>query len=349
MTAPRRGLGDSRSAGVTRSRSVLGIDLGGTKVAAAVVDERGHPHGMRRRFDRAWRGARPVVDDIVATAEEAIDSATVRPSVVGIGVAGQIDPVDGSVRYAPNLRWRDVPLGRLLARRLGARVVVVNDGRAATFGEATTGAARRVRDVLCVWTGTGIGGGIVSGGRLLDGASNAAGEIGHSTLVAGGRKCTCPRRGCLEAYVGGWAIAARAREAAARSPGASRTLVEIAGSVRRITAGTVSTAAARGDRFARGLDRETGRLLADGVVGLVNALNPRRVVLGGGLIDHHPEWVAVVDAAVRRRPQPPAARVVRAVGSRLGTDAVLIGAALWAGRQGTEPAERLAPNLRRMR
>lgn len=258
-------------------------------------------------------------------------------SAVGVGVAGQIDPVDGAVRYAPNLRWRQVPLGRVLARRLRARVVVVNDGRAATFGEATVGAGRGFDDVLCVWTGTGVGGGIVSGGRLLEGASNAAGEIGHSTLIAGGRKCTCPRRGCLEAYVGGWAIAERAREAALADPAAGRALVQRAGSARRITAETVSAVAASGDPLGRALNRETGRLLADGVVGLVNALNPKRVVLGGGLIDHHPEWVGVVDRAVRRQPQPPAARVVRAVRSRMRAEAVLVGAALWAGRQVAVP------------
>ena len=322
---------------------ILGIDLGGTKVATAIVDGRGRLSGASRRLVRARLGPEAVVEDIVACVKATFDASSDRPAAAGVGVAGQVDASTGAVHYAPNLRWKEFPLGRRLARRLSLPVSVINDVRAATLAEWVHGAGRGCSEVVGVFVGTGVGGGVVSGDRLLEGAGNAAGELGHTMLVANGRKCHCPNRGCLEAYVGGWAIARRAQEAARADPRAGRTLLRLAGAASRITAATVSEARHERDPLAVAIDRSSSRFLADGLVGFTNAFNPERIVLGGGLIDHAPHWVGVSDRAVRRWAQPPAAKVVRVVPARLGNESVVVGASLSARhRLGTSRARPVA-------
>jgi glucokinase len=315
------------------ARPILGIDLGGTKVATAIIDRGGRLHGPARRLVRPKRGPAAVLEDILACAKVTLEDSSERPVAAGIGVAGQVDGDSGVVHYAPNLRWRRYPLGARLSRSLRMTVSVVNDVRAATLAEWVHGAGRGSNDVVGIFVGTGVGGGVVSGGELLQGASNAAGELGHTTLVAGGRKCHCPSRGCLEAYVGGWAIAKRAQEAVEEDPRAGRSMVRLAGRVSKITAATVSQARRQRDPLAVAVDRASSRLLADALVGFVNAFNPRRVILGGGLLDHSPHWVGICDRAVRRSAQPPAAAVVRVVPAALGNESVVVGASLNARRR----------------
>jgi glucokinase len=314
----------------TGAPPILGIDLGGTKVATAVVDARGRLSGAVRRLVRARLGPEAVLDDIQACVGATLEASPTTPAAAGIGVAGQVDGATGVVHYAPNLRWKEWPLGDRLSRRLALPVSVINDVRAATLGEWVHGAGRGCSEVVGIFVGTGVGGGVVSGGRLLEGGSNAAGELGHTMLVAGGRKCHCPHRGCVEAYVGGWAIARRAQEAAAEDPSAGRTLIALAGGLSKITAATVSEARRQRDLLAVSLDRRSARYLANALVGFTNAFNPERIVLGGGLIDHSPHWVDVSDSAVRRWAQPPAAKVVRVVPARLGNESVVVGASLSA-------------------
>ncbi len=192
----------------------VGVDLGGTKVEAALVDAEGHVVTSRRHpTDSKTKGPQRVIADIVACVGECLGEGVRNAGALGVGVAGQIDAATGTVRFAPNLGWRDVPLRAELERTLRLPVVVVNDVRAATFGEWAHGAGKGVNDLVCLFIGTGIGGGVVSGGQLLEGCCNMAGELGHMTIVAGGRPCHCPNRGCLEAYVGGWSIAERAQDA----------------------------------------------------------------------------------------------------------------------------------------
>jgi glucokinase len=135
------------------------------------------------------------------------------PPVGGSGSAGQIDPEHGMVRFAPNLGWHNVPFQSDLAGALGLPVVVTNDVRAATWGEWLHGAGKGCNDLVCLFIGTGIGGGVVSGGKMLSGCSNTAGEVGHMIINLHGPPCSCGSRGCFEALAGGWAIARQAREA----------------------------------------------------------------------------------------------------------------------------------------
>jgi glucokinase len=307
-----------------------GIDIGATKVLCGLVDARGRVVVRSDRRVHRNDGPKGVV---AAVLDELASFGPALRSVVGAGVAvaGQVDARRGVVLYAPNLRWRNEPLGPRLAHELHVPVTLENDVRAATWGEWKHGGARGVDNLVCVYVGTGVGGGLVVDGHLLRGAVGAAGEIGHLTVVAGGRKCTCPNRGCLEAYVAGWAIAERAREAIRAAPEEGEALVQRAGSARRVDAATVTAAARDGDPLSVGLMQETGRILGAGAVGLVNSLNPDRLLLGGGMLEGWPDLVRQVREAVRWGAQPPAARAVRVARARLGPMASVVGAA-WIAR-----------------
>jgi glucokinase len=300
--------------------------LGATKAVSSLIDHDGRVVRHSDRHRHANDGPTAVLATVVRCAEECIEGGSRRPDIIGVGVAAQVDPARGSVVYAPNLGWRNVPIGETLAKELGIPVVVVNDARAATFAEWRYGAGVGETDLFCLVLGTGVGGSAVLGGNLLEGGRHAAGEVGHPTIVSGGRACHCPNTGCFEAYVGGWAIAERAREAVRADRGGGAELVARAGSVDAITAETVFRADRYRDPLARRLLRETESYLADGAVGVVNAFNPATLVLAGGLMAGRPEWVSVVAAAVRKRCQPAAASA-RVVVARLGEDAGVIGAA----------------------
>lgn len=308
---------------------VLGIDLGATKVVSGLVDLRGRVVHSSGRHLHANDGPGGVIGTLVRSARTCLEAVSEPPRAVGVAVAAQVDPRTGTVVHAPNLGWRDIPLARRVGDELGVHVFVVNDARAATYAEWQFGAAVGATDLFCLALGTGVGGAAVVGGRLLEGGSHAAGEVGHLTIVSGGRRCHCPNWGCFEAYVGGWAIGERAREAVRQDPTGGADLVDRAGSFEGITAQIVFQSYRDGDALARRLVRETERYLTDGAVSVVNAFNPSMLVLGGGLIAGMPEFVPAVEAAVRARCQPPAAgaRIVRA---KFAEEAPMIGVAAMA-------------------
>jgi glucokinase len=312
--------------GSVSSPLILGVDLGGTNLSGALVGPDGRLLTPRVRDRHSHRGPEEMAAEIGALVVS-IGSRAKRPvSAVGVGVAAQVDEARGVVHYAPNLRWSDVRLGPLLERSVGLPVAVVNDARAATVAEWRFGAGRGVSDLLVVIVGTGVGGSVVLGGRLVEGARGAAGEVGHSILVAGGRKCHCPGRGCLEAYVGGWAIADRAREAAEAQPERAAALRREEEVVGALDAEAVDRAARQGDPLALELVEETATWLGAGVAGLVNVYNPSRVVLGGGVVDGWPDLIPAVERAIRSHCQPPAAGAeVRRFA--FGPNSVLVGAA----------------------
>lgn len=311
------------------SRASLGVDLGGTKVALGVVAADGAVLAARRILTHARRPASRVIDDLVACASSGWADALPASQPVGVGVAGQIGPA-GEVRFGPNLRWHDVPLADRLARGLGRSVSVLNDVQAATYGEWRFGAGRGVDDVVGVFVGTGVGGGVVAGGRLLRGSSGTAGELGHLTVEHGGRRCRCRNRGCLEAYVGGWAIAERAREAIAAEPAAGRELARRAGSAGRVTAATVEQGFRARDPLSRRLVAETMDYLACGLVSVVNGFNPEVVVLGGGVMEGFGELLPDIARSVRERALEAATRRLKIVPAQLGGESGLIGAACFA-------------------
>jgi glucokinase len=309
----------------SESGVTVGVDLGGTKVETAVVDDSGRVVASRRHATDPDSGYKAVIEAIIESVNGFVGAYPVRG--VGVGVAGQIDTATGTVRFAPNLKWNDVPLGPELSKGLGLPTVVINDVQAAAWGEFSHGAGKGATDMVALFVGTGIGGGIVEGGRLLKGDSGAAGELGHTTVVAGGRKCHCPNHGCLEAYAGGWAIADRAREAIVHDAAAGRVLLRLAGSLENVTAAVVSQAFHDSDPLSVQLVEETGRYLASGIVSIVNGLNPSILILGGGIIEGTPELPEIIEPQVRARALPVALESLKLSRAALGNNAGVIGAA----------------------
>ncbi len=307
----------------------VGVDIGGTTTSVAFVGARGEVLASERRATRPERGAEVVIEEIASVIRDLAEAHEMVPAAIGVGAAAQVDR-EGTVVAAPNLRWSAVPLARRLGRATRRPVVVTNDVRAATYGEWKFGAGRGARDLLCVFVGTGVGGGIVADGRIRFGATETAGEIGHMPIVHGGRRCRCPGRGCLEAYVGGWAIGARAQEAAREEPQRAAELLRLAGRRSRISARTVSLAAGRKDPLAVEILAETVGYLTTGLVGLVNVVNPRIVILGGGVVEGIPGLLPRLRAGVGRSALAAATGGLTLLRARLGGDAGMIGAAALA-------------------
>ncbi|WP_455282780.1 ROK family protein [[Eubacterium] cellulosolvens] len=309
--------------------TTVGVDLGGTKVATAILDREGHILSSHKYPTDSEKGSDSVVEDLVGCITERLRKDEYDPKALGIGVAGQID-VDGVVRSAPNLNWRDVPLKTKLEEKLGLPVIVTNDVRAATLGEWEYGSGKNINDLVLLFVGTGIGGGVITNGRLLTGCSNIAGELGHITIVVEGRKCHCPKRGCMEAYGGGWAIAERAQEAVRNDSSAGKALLEIAVNAEQITAATVSKAYHNGDKLASNLVIETSRYIAAGVSSIVNAFNPCLIVLGGGVIEGIPELIQMIEEQTKKEALKPAIENLRFTKASLGGKAGVVGAAALA-------------------
>jgi glucokinase len=308
----------------------VGVDVGGTKMLVALVDAEGRVLSEESRPTGPTSNPEEIMGSIVASVRRMTDQSREKPHGVGVGIAAQVD-THGTVRFAPNLHWSDVPIGRRMTDALELPVSVVNDVRAATIAEWRFGSARGESDVVCLLIGTGVGGGVISGHRLLTGVSNTAGELGHMTIVAGGRPCSCRNVGCLEAYVGGWAIAARARDAADAYPAeAARFLERMGRSIADVDAEAVFRLAGGGDPFAQRIVAETRSYLAAGLVAIANSFNPRLFVAGGGVVLGGGRMFEDALALALPRILPSAAQSLRSVRAQLGENAVALGAAAWA-------------------
>ena len=262
----------------------IGVDIGGTKVLGAVVDENGEVLAQTRR-DTPALDTGAIVDRTVAVIEELRAAHDV--SAVGIGAAGWIDAARANVLYAPNLAWRNEPLRDLVAARVNLPVIVENDANVAAWAEFRYGAARAAEESMALFTvGTGIGGGLVLGGHIIRGANGIAAEMGHVRVVPGGLPCGCGRLGCLEQYASGKALVRYAREWADADPASARILLDMAGgSVEAMTGPLVTRAAQAGDVASVAAFAEVGRWLGSGLADIVQVVDPEVLVVGGGVID----------------------------------------------------------------
>lgn len=307
------------------SAPVCGIDIGGTKIGGAVVAADGTVLAEDRVTSPATE---PEAIETACAALVARFAADHPVAAVGVGAAGYVDELRRTVRFAPNIAWRHEPLGPDLAELVGLPVVVENDANAAAWGEFRFGAGRHVEDQLMVTVGTGVGGGIVTGGRLLRGAFGAAAEIGHLRVVPGGELCGCGNHGCLEQYGSGSALVRSARRAAAGDSMLARELLDRAGGDPRAINGPMITLAAQeGDRFAVEQLAELGRWLGQGIASLAAVLDPAMVVIGGGVSEAGPLLLDPIREAFTHelsgRGYRPEAEIVPA---ELGNRAGVIGA-----------------------
>ena len=316
----------------------VGADIGGTKIGMVLLDAAGQVLERHRHATDAESGADAVIERLSGCVRTCFAGHQARIAGFGIGVAGQVDPDTGAVIFAPNLGWSDVPIRARMRKALGVPVTVTNDVRAATWGEWIAGAGAGTQDLVVVLVGTGIGGGVVSGGRVLTGASNTFGELGHVTVVAGGRKCRCGNLGCVEAYAGGWAIGERAQEMVREDPVGGAALLRLGGSVDEITAEHVTSAYRDGDALASALVHDAARHLGAAAVGYINALNPACLILGGGVIRGLPQLVGVVEGIVRASALEAATAGLEVRRASLGSSAPAIGAATLARMAASAPS-----------
>ena len=323
--------------------SVIGVDVGGTKVAMGPVDRDGTELAATlveptRTEDQA---------SFLAGLEESLRHALVvfarfEPRAFGLACAGTIDSERGVVMASPNLPLEDAPLSFALEKALGLPVVLENDVNAAVRAEATIGAAAGLRDVVMLTLGTGVGGGLWLDGHVYRGANGGAAELGHIIVRAGGLPCPCGSRGCLEMYTSGRALvryaAARAGDAN-KDPSGELTALQEQG---RLTGGAVSRLAMAGDKAALDAVGELARWLGVGLVNMTNAFDPEMIVVGGGVGALGELLLTPARELVRKLAIPPGRHGVRIAGARLGNRAGLVGGALtawqWLGETALAPA-----------
>lgn len=300
-------------------KSVLAGDLGGTKCRVALVTEDHRVLGAQRLPTSRDRAVfLPALERAFEQALAARPRDVDPPTAIGVGTAGVIT-VDGrGIERAPNLPLDDFPLSAHLETRLGLSTFVLNDGRASAWGEFRTGSAKGQDPLLCLFFGTGIGIGFLAGGKPHAGADNAAGEIGHTIYVPGGRRCPCGGLGHFEAYCGGRAITETAAARLGPAPNGS--------------AWTVGELAKDARAEARAILDEAALAAAVCTANACTLLNPRAVVLGGGVLDGWPELGPRIEAYVREHCSRAITRNLGFHKSQGGSDAILLGAAAATGR-----------------
>mgnify|MGYP000774133539 CR=1 FL=1 len=303
----------------------IGIDLGGTNIAVGVVDSGYHLISEASVPAGAGRPAEQVVADMCRAVELALDKAglTARDCAsIGVGAPGTCDPQRGVVVCAYNLGWFDVPVCRMLTEHFGLPARLSNDANCAALAEQVAGAAVGHDNVVLITLGTGVGGGIIIGGKIYDGMRGAGAELGHTLLVLDGEPCTCGRRGCWEAYSSATALIRQARQAAAEHP------ESLLAGAEEITGKTVFDAADRGDETANAVVDRFCDYLGAGVTNIVNALAPEVILIGGGISRQGERLLASVRRYVERNCfGGPEGAIPIFAAARLGNDAGIIGAA----------------------
>jgi glucokinase len=312
-------------------KPVIAVDIGGTKIVAALVSRQGHVVDVKKTDTLAWEGFQPVANRLFSSIDTILRSNGLSPgdlSGISVAVASPIDMANGLVTTPPNLPgWRMVPLRDMIREKYGISSYLINDAKAAAVAEFLLGSGKGIDNMLAVTLGTGIGCGIIIGGRLYLGESGAAGEVGHMTIDSNGPKCACGSTGCWEVFASG---AAMEREAARRlGAGMPSSLHGSSPTGREIVA-----AARSGDDLALGVLSWSSNHIGAGLANLINIFNPRMIVLGGGLSAVGDLLLLPAISAAKRRAFPLPAEAVSIVPSALGNDAGMLGAAAFAFRLG---------------
>lgn len=312
-----------------RTSYAIGVDVGGTRIAAGLVERKGRTLKEVRALTPADAGPFAVVDAIIELIEDV--ASGVHPGEIagiGVGLPAQIDFLKQTVEFCTNLPLAGVDMRSLIMSRVKHSVTIDNDGNCAGIGESRFGAAKGVRDFVMITLGTGVGGALFLDGEPYRGSRGLGGEIGHMLVQLDGPPCPCGGAGHLESFLGRPAIAARGR-AAAEEYRAAAIRDEAGGDAGMVSAENVIAAALKGDEIARGILLDAGEILGEALVGVVNLLNPRLIVVGGGigescglLVERASEVIGAKALAGRRD--------VRMVQAELGNDAGVLGAAALA-------------------
>lgn len=307
----------------------IGVDVGGTNIKIALVDLKGAIIYSNTTPTRAEMGYEYTIDNIKQAVMDLMkDTKATKETIeaIGFGFPGQIDYKTGLVRILPNIPgWVDVPVAKIMEEEFGIPTRLDNDVRCAALGELNFGAGKGCTNLICVTVGTGIGSGLIVNGKLVRGASNAAGEIGHIKMsLCDGPLCGCGDYGCFEAYASGPAIVAMAKEYL--SGGKSSKYKELA--TEELSPYIIAQAAIQGDVVAKRIYTKIGEIIGIGLASVVNLLNPEKVIIGGGVADAGDILLNPIRKTVAKRAMPIQGAKVEIVPAQLGNSAGVIGASL---------------------
>jgi len=312
---------------------VVGVDFGGTKILAGVFDDKFECRGRARVSTKADRSADEVIGRIARCVREAVDECDLdlkQIQAIGIGAPGAIDSDSGRVIFAPNLGWNDVPLKKELEKQIDVPVWLENDCNVCTLGVYEVELKARPRELIGIFLGTGIGGGLILEGKLYSGFNRTAGEIGHMVLEIGGPKCGCGNKGCFEALASRTAIFRRIKEAV--KEGQKTMLTEMLGpDLEDLRSGDLRKAIKRGDKFVEHVIEEAAEYTGIAVANLINLFNPEVVVIGGGLMEQlEDEMLAIIIETAMDYAMPGTTKGIEVMATQLGDDAGITGAAVLA-------------------
>ena len=315
---------------------VLAVDLGGTKIIAAIISDKGQVMAREYYLTLAEGGPQSVIDRILSAIDHILGSVNLDLSKlhsISLAAAGTIDLDKGLVTLSPNLPgWCNIPLRDIVKEKYRVDTFLINDASAAALGEHHFGAGRGVNNLVLLTLGTGIGGGIIINGELYSGPCGSAGEIGHTTIDVNGPRCGCGNVGCLEMLASGTAIAQEAVRRISQGERSSLTKI-LDGKVANITAKEVSLAAQNGDSLALAVISQAATYLGVAMVNLVNIFNPEMIIIGGGMAQMGDFLLNTARQVVKERAFPLSAQAVRIVTAQLGDNAGVLGAAVFARQQ----------------
>lgn len=309
----------------------LGIDLGGTNIASAVVDEEYRIIGRGNVKANAPRPAEQIADSMAESANMAIAAAGIskdRIKWMGVGTPGSVILKEGLIGYANNLQFRDVPMKAMMEARLGIPCYLANDANAAAYGELLAGAGRGSKDFIAITLGTGVGGGIIIDGRIYTGYNDAAGELGHMVIAMDGEECTCGRRGCIEAYASATALIRQTKAAMEQHP--ESVMWELTGGdLDRVSGRTAFDAMRKGDTIGLAVVQRYLDYLACGLANYINIFQPEFICLGGGISKEGETILAPLREKIARESYGGVGdKPTQLCVARLGNDAGIIGAAM---------------------
>lgn len=308
----------------------IGVDLGGTKIIAGVVNtETGEVIGHAKKRTKKERGSDIIVQRIIETMEKAICIAGIplqEIESIGLGLAGQVDRENGVLIAAPNLDCYDVHFKNILEDHFNTPVYAGNDVEVATLGEMKFGSAVGYDNFACIFVGTGIGSGIVQHGKIIQGATGTAGEVGHMIVDSGGRACSCGGNGCLEAYASRSAIERKIR--AAIKKGHKTAILKYIKDGGAIRSSNIQQALDAKDQIVVNCITEAAEYLSSGLASVINFLNPQLIIMGGGLIEAVDSFYELSAQKTLAKALPTPSEKVKIVKSKLGDFSGVVGAAL---------------------
>lgn len=309
---------------MTKTLYAIGVDLGGTKIEAALIGLDGTLQHQTKQPTKVEEGIDATIQQIADLIQEIKNKTSQEIQGVGIGIAGQIDASGNVVLFAPNLKWKNVAIKKHLESLFPFPIYIDNDVRVATRGEKDFGAGKGCTNFICLFLGTGIGGGIVIDNHLYSGATHTAGEFGHMVVQMDGPLCTCGNYGCLEAFSSGWALAKKAQD----NLTPDSLLFKLSdGNKEKITAALVYQAAQQNDSLALQIVQLSTKALIAGTTSIVNAWNPKRIIFGGGQLKGYPGLIEKIKKGIREQALEAASKEIEIVASGCKNNASLWGGA----------------------